>query len=268
MKNSNSKYLLFISMIFIVIAANVSNAQKVGFINSEMIRDKFPEAKQSEQRVQSIVEEWKRELSSMQKLIENLNFEISKNRLIWSDAERLQKEKELQDSKENREAFARAKFEAGGEYDATLKQIMAPIEEKIYASVQEVASDEGYDIILDQSIQALPYVNFKYDMTIKVLRKLGVDVDQMEKELQDKIDKDPRNKSKDSKTPRTRSRKDNDPNAKPPIDDQKKPDEPGKSPFKKDLENQDPNIKPNAPIKPDFEPVIDSTGAPVIKPPR
>jgi outer membrane protein len=138
MKISDSKYLLFMSMIFIVIAANVSNAQKVGFINSEMIRDKFPEAKQSEQRVQSIVEEWKRELSSMEKQIENLNFEINKNRLIWSDSVRLQKEKELQDAKNKKEAFARAKFEAGGEYDATLKQIMAPIEEKIYVTVQRV----------------------------------------------------------------------------------------------------------------------------------
>ena len=104
--------------------------------------------------------------------------------------------------------FARNKFETNGEYDKVLKDIFKPIEEKIYAAVQEVANEEGYDIVFDKSVQPLPYTNFKYDLTVKVLRKLGVDVDALEKEQQDKINKDPRNQQKQSKEPpkRTKSR--------------------------------------------------------------
>ncbi len=83
---------------------------------------------------------------------------------------------------------------------------MKPIEEKIYAAVQEVSADQGYDLIWDQSTQPLAYVNFKYDITVKVLRKLGVDVDELEKELNKKIDNDPRNKEPEVKKSRRTSR--------------------------------------------------------------
>ncbi len=190
-------------------------AQKVGFISSKMVRNKFSEAKQADQRIQSIVEEWNRELEDMQKQIEDLEFEIKKNRLIWSDEERFEKEKELKQLIGDRRSYAQAKFEPSGEYDIIVKQLMTPVEVKIYAAVQKVASDEGYDLILDQSIQPIPYTNYKYDLTVKVLRELGVDVDEMEKELQKKIAKDPRNKKKKSKRPGKRRRRSrNDPDKK------------------------------------------------------
>ncbi len=188
--------------------------QKVGFVSSKTIRAKYNEAKQADQRIQSIVEEWKRELESMQQQIDDLEFEIKKNRLIWSDDEKFNKETELKNLKEERVGYAQSKFESGGEYDKVVKSIMSPVEIKIYAAVQEVAADEGYDIILDQSIQPIPYVNYKYDMTVKVLRKLGVDVEQMEKELKEKIDNDPRNKQVESRRPVGRSRRRFDPDDK------------------------------------------------------
>lgn len=198
--------MLFAS-IFLLSAFNLFS-QKVAFIASDIIRDKFSEAKQADQRVRSMVDDWKRELEDMEKKIEDLKFDIKKNRLIWSDEEKRQKDKELEEMQIQKMEFARRKFEAGGEYDALVKQMMLPIEEKIYAAVQQVAFDEGYDLIWDKTLQPLAYVNSKFDMTIKVLRKLGVDVKALEKELQDKIDKDPRNQKKDTKnapTKRTRA---------------------------------------------------------------
>ncbi len=198
------KSIIFIAVILTFVCSSNLSAQKVGFINSNTIRTKFPEAISAEQRVQSVVEDWKRELAETQNQIEELEFEMKKNRLIWSDREKAAKERKLKELLKKREGFAKIKFESGGEYDKIVKEIMSPIEEKIFASVQTVASDEGYDIILDQSIQPIPYVNFKYDLTIKVLKVLGVETEDLEKDLQQKIDKDPRNQKKESKKPRSR----------------------------------------------------------------
>jgi outer membrane protein len=193
--------------IFALIPLNL-HSQKVAFIASDVIRENFTEAKQSDQRIKTIVDEWKRELETIEKNIEILETEIKKNRLVWTDEEKQEKEKELENLKKERMTFARNKFESNGEYDKVVKDILKPIEEKIYAAVQEVAYEEGFDIIFDKSVQPLPYTNFKFDLTVKVLRKLGVDVDALEKEQQDKINKDPRNQQKPSKEPpkRTKSR--------------------------------------------------------------
>lgn len=184
-----------------------ASAQKLGFISSDDVRQYFPEAKQADQRLNSIVEEWKRELQSLEDNIRMLEDEIKKNRLVWSDDERFVNENELKELKKQHKTYAKQKFEIGGEYDKAVQMLMKKIEEKIYAATQEVAAEEGYDIIFDKSVQPLPYVNFKYDMTVKVLRKLGVDTKKLEEELDAKITKDPRNKRKDSKQAPSRRRK-------------------------------------------------------------
>lgn len=204
------KKSIFITLLFVIlVSANPIFAQKIAFIASDVIRDKFPEAKSAEQRLKSIVDDWKRELESMDRQIEELKLEISKNRLIWSDDEKKSKNKELEDLIMQKQVYARSKFEQNGEYDQSVKMLMQPIEDKIYAAVQSVAADDGFDFVFDKSAQPIPYSNSKFDLTLKVLRKLGVDVRAMEKELQEKIDKDPRNQKKDTKAPpgkRTRPR--------------------------------------------------------------
>ncbi|MGI6369086.1 MAG: OmpH family outer membrane protein [Ignavibacteria bacterium] len=192
-------------------AKEEATAQKVGFLSSKMIREQLPDAKIAEQRVQTMVEEWKREIASMEEQIAAIEFEIKKNRLIWSESERANKEKEYKGLILRKQQYAKEKFDAGGEYDVIVNEVMRPVEEKIYAAVQEVASKEKYDIIWDQSSQPLPYVNFKYDITLKILRLLGVDVEALEKEQQEKISKDPRNiddqkEKKKTTTKRRRSR--------------------------------------------------------------
>lgn len=187
-----------------VMFTSTLHAQKVGFINSNTIREKFLDAQQAQQRVQSMTDEWKRELEAMQQKVENLEFEIKKNRLIWTETERQNKESELATLRKSREDYARTIFEPSGKYEQAVKTIITPIEEKIYAAVQQVSADQGFDLLIDQGIQPLPYVNYKYDMTVKVLKNLGVDVSDLEKDLQERIDKDPRNQQRESKGPARR----------------------------------------------------------------
>ena len=207
MKRIKIIFTLIVTIAVVFITSNTAFAQKVGFIASDVVREQFTEAQQADQRIRTIVEEWKRELSDLEIQIQDLEQDIQRNRLVWSDEEKTKKDADLDVLKRHKLEYARKKFESGGEYDVTVKTIMKPIEEKIYAAIQNVASDEGYDIIWDKSVNPLPYTNFKYDLTVKVLRKLGVDVKKLEDELQQKISKDPRNQEKETKSaPRGRSR--------------------------------------------------------------
>lgn len=115
----------------------ISYGQDTAFISSDMISEKIPEAKQAQQRIRSIVDDWKCRLELMQEKIANLESEIKKNRLIWTDQERATKETELKNLKKEREDYSISKFEPGGEYDQVTYQILKPVEEKIQAVVQQ-----------------------------------------------------------------------------------------------------------------------------------
>ncbi len=203
--------VLFAVLFLCLTNTTESYSQRVGFISSDQIRELFPEAKQADQRIETIRDEWKREIKELDQLIEAKAFEIQKNRLVWTESEKAQNNSEYEDLKTQKMEFAKVKYSLGGEYDQIVKAITKPIEDKIYAAVQKVSAEEGYDIIWDKSSQPLPYVNFKYDLTLKVLKELGVDTKQLEQDLDEKIKKDPRNiieaKSKDTPTKKTRKRR-------------------------------------------------------------
>jgi outer membrane protein len=128
-----SGYIAGCFVIFILFT-NITNAQKVASIDSDTIREKFPEVMQAQQRIQNMTDEWKRELDSMRQKADNLEIEIKKNHLIWTETEHKYKESELFTLRKIREDFARTIFEPNGKYDQAVKTIFKQIEEKIKAT--------------------------------------------------------------------------------------------------------------------------------------
>jgi outer membrane protein len=188
------KHLCLTILFGCIIAIGTASAQKIGYVSTDAIRKAYESNKQAEERHNALVEEWKTELAQRQRDIDEFELEIRKNRLIWSDQERQAKEKEIEEKRRERDQFARMKFEPGGEHDQQAEKLFAAIWNKIYATIQKVAAVEGYDIVWDKSVQPLVYVNAKYDITVKVMKELGIDADDLERKQKDVIDADPRNK--------------------------------------------------------------------------
>jgi Skp family chaperone for outer membrane proteins len=124
------RFLYFLIIIALMPVSGVF-AQKVAYVSSDLIREKIPEAKQAQQRIQSMVEDWKRELIHMQKGINELCSEIDNSKYIWSEKHKANNDSALGNLIKNRKEFAKSKFEPGGEYDRMTKKIMKPVEEKI-----------------------------------------------------------------------------------------------------------------------------------------
>ncbi len=192
----------------IVLSSTMGWSQKVGYIASDVIRERWQDMIQAKQRIQSLVDDWKREISQMQQQIDDLEIEIRKNRLIWSADERALKEAELAKKKATREDFTHKKFDPAGEYDVQALAVLKPVEEKLYLATQDVAASEGFDMVLDKSTQPIPYANPKFDLTVKVMKKLNIPADDLEEKQKKAIEEDPKNKKdrEQPQTPRKRSR--------------------------------------------------------------
>lgn len=181
-------------MMLLTLLVSTSVAQKIGYVSTDFIRSQFQMARHAEGRLTTSVDEWKSDMAQKQRDIDELEIEIKKNRLIWSDQERQVKEREIEDKRRERDQFARDKFEPGGEYDKLAEQAMQAVWAKIYAAIQKVSATDGYDIVWDKSVQPLVYVNAKYDITSKVMKELGIDAADLEAKQKEAIEGDPRNK--------------------------------------------------------------------------
>lgn len=195
-------------LIIFLFSTSLALSQRVAFMSSDIVRARFPEAKRAEQRIQSSVEQWEREMENYQIKIDNIELEIKQNKLIWTEQELKDKNAQLSMIKREKMSFAKNHFESGGKYDEMVKTVWEPIEDKIFAATAEVAAEQGFDFVFDKSLQPIPYANYKYDLTLKIMEKLGMDVSDLEKELNKKIEADPRNQQKTSRTPDERRGRD------------------------------------------------------------
>lgn len=64
--------------------------------------------------------------------------------------------------------------------------------------------NDGYDVVWDKSTNPLVYVNPKYDITVRVLERLGTKAQDLKDQQKTAIESDSRNKESDQKRKQSR----------------------------------------------------------------
>jgi outer membrane protein len=147
--------------------------QKIGYIDSEGIMKKLPEAQDAQKKLDGLVEEWKKELDKMQNDFRQRYERYDKKKLIMTDQGRAQAEKDLQQLDQKIQDFRNQKFGPEGEMYQKQNELMKPIQDKVFLAVKQVAEENSFDYVFDRSgTILLLYTNDKYDLTAKVLAKL------------------------------------------------------------------------------------------------
>ncbi len=148
---------------------------KIGYIDSDAIMKKLPEAQDAQKTLDQMVAGWQDELTKLQSQWQSKFEEYDRRKLIMSDQTRAGAERELMDLEKKVNDFRTQKFGPNGEMLAKQTDLMKPIQDKVFKAVQDVALAEGCDYVFDKSGQILLlYANDKYDLTVKVLAKLNV----------------------------------------------------------------------------------------------
>ncbi len=115
----------------------------------------------------------------MQAEIDRKQSDYDRRKLIMTDAERTSAELDLQNLRKKRDDYLHQKFDpqTGGELYAQQAQLMKPAYDKLTNAIKEAAEDGKYDYVIDRSSKdvVLLYTNSKFDLTIPVARKLGIE---------------------------------------------------------------------------------------------
>jgi outer membrane protein len=149
--------------------------QKIGFIDSETILSQLPEAQDAQKTIDILIQDWKEEMSDMEKEWKSKYDTYERRKLVMSDQSRAQAEKELQDLDKKIMDFQTQKFGQNGDLSKKQIEVMKPIQDKIFLALQQVANEEKYDFVFDKSGQLyLLITSDRYDLTIPVIEKFKV----------------------------------------------------------------------------------------------
>lgn len=167
------------SLLLGLVGAHPARAQqKVGYIDSGYILDKMPEYATVQQKLDQLEQQWRGEIQDAQQRVDELEQEYQARELLYTEEERQRRQEAIATAREDVEQLRERYFGPDGELYSRQKELMRPIQERVLAAVEEVATADGYDYVFDKGGDFLfMYAREQYDLSDSVLRELGINVD-------------------------------------------------------------------------------------------
>ncbi len=153
--------------------------QKIGYIDSEYLLTRIPEYATVQQEIDRLAAGWERELGQMKQEVEDQFREYQARELLYTSEERNRRREEILAAEDEVERQRVKYFGPDGDLFLQQEQLMRPIQERILAAIEEVATAGGYDYVFDKAGDYLfLYTRPQFDLSDDVLEELGIDVDQ------------------------------------------------------------------------------------------
>ncbi len=162
--------LVFFAMAF---AAPVQ-AQRIATVDMNTILESIQEYQDAQKELDRIAAAWQQEVARMYDEIKSMYNRYQAEQVLLSDEERKQREDEIMEKERQVREYQKAKFGPEGELFQRRKELVQPIQDRVYAAIEEYANERGYDFIFDKSSTAgLIFNNSEYDITDEILKRLS-----------------------------------------------------------------------------------------------
>ncbi len=166
------KLALTLAVAFAAVVA--TSAQKFALVDMDYILKAIPAYETANEQLDQLSKKWQKEveakISETQALYKNYQTEL----VFLSDEMKAQREAEVVAKEKEANELKRKYFGVDGELYKKRESLMKPIHEEIFTAVQSVATEKGYQLIIDKSSDmSLVFAAPKIDVSDEVLEKLG-----------------------------------------------------------------------------------------------
>lgn len=166
---------VFLGLLILLTSSSFAQL-KIGYVDSETIMQKLPDAQDARQKLDDMVSGWRTELIKMQSDLKNKQADFEKKKLIMSEKTKKEKVDELTKLTRSIDVFRNRKFGARGELYQKQNELMKPIQNKVFTAIKEIAEEEDLDFVFDRTSDVtMLYAKEKYDITNLVLEKLKLE---------------------------------------------------------------------------------------------
>ena len=146
----------------------------VAYIDMQYILKNLPSYESANEQLTLISKRWQKEIDAAQQEARILATNYQTEQIFLSDDMKRKREEEIV-AKENEVLELKRKyFGPEGELFKKREALIKPIQDEIYAVIQEIANEKFLDVVKDRSADpSLMYMSSKLDISDKVLQKLG-----------------------------------------------------------------------------------------------
>lgn len=176
MKNFRIVFSFVLFLLF-----GLSNAQKVGVVDTEYILNKMPQYKEAEARLNAQIDTWQSELQNLQSEYERKRSAFENEKVLLIGDQLKLREKEVTDLDKNIKTTTSLRFGATGEIKKLRTNLVQPFQDQIWGAIKTMAEKNGIGIVLDKTSNNVLFLQKRFDYSDKVLDILLKDTDKKEK---------------------------------------------------------------------------------------
>lgn len=169
-----SKVLFLVTIVSLMsFFSNAQRGVRIGYIDTEYILQNIPEYQDASSQLEAKVQQWKTEIEQRLAAIDSKKKQLNSESVLLTKElyeERLEdisfEEAEILDYQQKR-------FGPNGDLMIQKQQLIQPIQDQIFAAVQEIASGKQYDFIFDKSADVVMlYSADRFDLSELVIRSI------------------------------------------------------------------------------------------------
>ena len=159
--------LLFLSFTF------AEDGLRIAHVDSKLIFEGYKGTKKAQEEFDRQVAKWEQQANILQKELASIKEKLDKQMLMLSDEKRRELEADYAKKETELKDFVSRVYGRSGELLTENEKISSPIIQLIQKAVNEIALQEGYDMVIDRASGAVLFYKAENDLTDKVLNYLN-----------------------------------------------------------------------------------------------
>lgn len=170
-----TRFLLILSFLAICLWSEPVKAQKFGYVNTNFILNKMPEYKQAKAEIDKLSQAWQEEIQGMQKEIASMYAALQAEEVLLTPEMKEERENNIRKKEEYLKEYQNKVFGFEGLFFLKKKELIKPVQDKVYEAVERVAREHKLQIVFDKSGElVMIYTDPIHDYTDYVLEKLDL----------------------------------------------------------------------------------------------
>jgi len=148
--------------------------QKYACVNTDYVLKSVPDYAAAQRRLDKYVADWQQELQEKQDELDALRAEYEQESYLLPDNLKKRRQEELKEKEKALKDLQRQRFGAGGDLDTKRAELLKPVQDRVYSTIERIAHEKNYAFVFDKAASAtLLFSNKKYDISDDVLEMMG-----------------------------------------------------------------------------------------------
>ena len=169
------RWLGIIGLMAVCMGTGFAASLKIAHVDTKVVFEGFKGTKKAQKDYDDQVSKREQEAANMQKELREMQDRLEKQSLMLSKEKKKELEAKFLKKKTEYEQFVQKIYGREGDLFQKNEEYSGPIIKRIKKVIQEVAAEEGYDMVLDRAAGAVVYWKPDNDLTQKVLDRMNAE---------------------------------------------------------------------------------------------